>query len=310
MARMRPADARGSSRLRRRTPPPRTPHASVSRPQRYRGATVRTTRHVHGRLAVDVRSFARRDAAGPPLEFEFVLVHGLGVSGRYFRPLAAELSRHGAVHVVDLPGHGSSPDPRRRVRIDDHARALAATIDALGLDRPVLVGHSMGAQVVTRLAIDQPGAAGPLVLADPTMPPGRRRFGRAASLLLLDALREPPSVVATAIIDYARCGPVHLLRQSAEMLRDRMEQRMPSVAQRVLVVCGDRDPITSERWGRELASAAPRGSFASLAGTHVAMATRPALVADRILAHALGGLPAAAAEHDPGAPSGEAGAAA
>ncbi len=53
----------------------------------------------------------------------FVLIHGIRVSSRYFRPLAAKPARTAAVRSIDLPAHGSSPKPRRTFSVPDYERA-------------------------------------------------------------------------------------------------------------------------------------------------------------------------------------------
>src|SRR5690606_22854942 len=56
----------------------------------------------------------------------------------------------------------------------DYAGDLAAVIENLGLERPALLGHSMGARIIAVLAVLRPELAGPLVIADPPMSgPGR-----------------------------------------------------------------------------------------------------------------------------------------
>src|SRR4051812_20700615 len=85
------------------------------------GATYFTSRRVFGGLAIVVKRFPSvTDQAGAT----FVLVHGIGVSSRYFQPAAAELAKLGTVYVVDLPGYGAAPNPRRDVSIKDHAAVL------------------------------------------------------------------------------------------------------------------------------------------------------------------------------------------
>lgn len=220
----------------------------------------------------------------PPV---FVLVHGLGVSSRYFQPLAAELARRGEVLVVDLPGYGMSPGPGRAVGLEDHARVLGQMVAELGLRDPVLVGHSMGAQIVTLLAAEQPEITDRVVLLAPTMESRRRGLPTATRVMLMDALREPPRVVAIALTDYiVRCGLPYLFRQIPLMLVDRIEERMPAVAARVLVICGDRDAVVSRAWGRLLSERLSDGEYHEVSGAHVVMHTDPVAVARHIEEHA------------------------
>jgi pimeloyl-ACP methyl ester carboxylesterase len=212
-----------------------------------------------------------------------VLVHGLGVSSRYFGPLAAELARTGRVFLVDLPGYGAAPDPRRDVLLDDHAAVLAGFLRQTSLADPVLVGHSMGAQVVAALAEDHPDVSDRIVLMAPTLPPSSRTTWRAIGSLLRDALREPPIVFWIACTDYLlRCGLPYLIRQMPHMLADRLEDRVAGLVAPVLVINGDRDPIVSSAWARELAAMTPGARFTEVHGPHVIMHTDPEMVAAHI----------------------------
>jgi pimeloyl-ACP methyl ester carboxylesterase len=250
--------------------------------RRFRGAEYRTSRPRFLDLSIVVRRFPGAGAGQA-----YVLVHGLGVSSRYFRPLAVELAKTGRVYLVELPGHGDAPNPRRDVPIDDHAAVLLAFLKAAELDDAVLVGHSMGAQVVARAAIREPDLASRIVLMAPTMAPDDRSFWRGLRRLLHDGLLEPPVVTWIVLTDYlVRAGPRYVLQQAPQMFGDHLEEYLPEVRSNVLVLIGDRDPIAEEPWGAQLASAAPRGILEVVHGPHVVMYSDPARVARHITEHA------------------------
>lgn len=254
----------------------------MTRQRSVRGATFLTTREEHDTLTIVVKRFPVRH---DPLDSDpvFALVHGIGVSSRYFQPLAAELARLGTVYLVDLPGYGAAPDPRRDVTIADHASVLASALRGWGLQNAVLVGHSWGTQVISTLAVAHPDVTDRIVLMAPTMEPPARRLGVAARNLLHDALREPPVVFGIAVTDYLiRCGLPYLLRQVPHMLRDRLESRLGAVAARVLVINGDRDPIVATAWARELSGLPARSEFREVLGPHVIMHTDPVMIAGHI----------------------------
>lgn len=248
----------------------------------YRVRTVRgrqyfTSRQQHDDLTIVVQRFAGPEGVA---HRSYVLVHGIGVSSRYFHPLAAELSRSGRVYLVDLPGYGAAPDPRRDVGLDDHAAVLAGFLREVDLRDPVIVGHSMGTQVVSVLAARHPDVTDTVVMLAPTMQPRARTPGRAIGLLLLDGTREPFAVWAISIVDYVlRCGIPYLVRQMPHMLRDRMEDRVAAHGARTLVITGDRDPIVPTDWARQLAASHPNGEFHEVRGPHVIMHTDPVMIA-------------------------------
>lgn len=269
---------------------PRIPRRLRARGEdRYRihrtgGAAYFTSRQPYGDLSIVIKRFPSLTEVDGPT---FVLVHGLGVSSRYFQPTAAELARIGRVYLVDLPGFGAAPDPRRDVTLDDHAGVLASFLAAARLESPVLVGHSMGAQIVARLALRHPEQARTIVLMAPTLPPDARTFWRAIGRLLHDGLREPLLVNLIAITDYlVRCGLPYGLRQMPHLLGDRIEEYAGDVTSRALVITGRRDPIAPPQWGARVAALIPGAHSVTVAGAHVVMFTDPVTIAREIAGHA------------------------
>ncbi|MGZ6340297.1 MAG: alpha/beta fold hydrolase [Candidatus Limnocylindrales bacterium] len=101
-------------------------------------------------------SVLRWDGRGVP----FLLVHGLASNARLWEGVAAELAAAGHdVTAVDLRGHGESDRPTVGYDFETVVADLAGLVERLGLDRPVLVGQSWGADVVLEVAVRQPGLA-------------------------------------------------------------------------------------------------------------------------------------------------------
>lgn len=254
------------------------------RVRRVGPAVFYTSRRAFDDLTVVVKRFPSvAEVEGP----EFVLVHGIGVSSRYFHPAAAELAKRGTVYLVDLPGYGAAPDPRRDVSIADHAGVLARVLEDSGLVDPVLVGHSMGSQVVSRLAVDSPDVTDRIVLLAPTMPAGERRFFSAAWRLLVDGVRNP--LRANLIIgwDYfVRCGMPYFFRQLPHLFGDRIEERLPGIRAKTLVLIGHDDLVVPVPWARFVAGSIPGGRFETVRGPHVIMYSDPVNVAALIAEHA------------------------
>jgi pimeloyl-ACP methyl ester carboxylesterase len=246
------------------------------------GAQYFTSRQLHDGLAVVVKRFPTRREPRDD-DRAYVLVHGIGVSSRYFQPLASELARDGRVFLIDLPGYGAAPDPRREVTIADHAEVLASFLRRSELVNPVLVGHSWGAQVVSMLARDHPDVSDRIVLMAPTLEPSSRRFWAATRNLLRDALREPPVVFGIAVTDYLfRCGVPYLMKQAPYMIEDAIETRLGALQARVLIVNGDRDPVVSPAFAEGLSRLAPDIEFREVHGPHVIMHTDPVMIARHI----------------------------
>jgi pimeloyl-ACP methyl ester carboxylesterase len=96
-----------------------------------------------------------------------LLLHGLASNARIWDGVAPRLVGAGLrVVALDLRGHGASDQPGSGYDFASVGRDLAAALDGLGLERPVLVGHSWGANVALQFAADRPGAVAGLVLVD------------------------------------------------------------------------------------------------------------------------------------------------
>jgi pimeloyl-ACP methyl ester carboxylesterase len=252
------------------------------RVHRSRGALFYTSRRAFDDLTVMVKRFPGRDE-GPA----FVLVHGIGVSSRYYHPAAAELAKQGRVYLVDLPGYGAAPDPKRDVSIADHAGVLARVLEDSGLVNPVLVGHSMGSQVVSRLAVDSPQVTDRIVLMAPTMPVGERTLWSGAWRLVVDGVRNRPLANLVVAWDYfVRCGIPYFLRQSRHLFSDRIEDRVGSIAAATLVLAGHADLVVPVDWARGVAAGIPNSRFAVVHGPHLVMYSDPVGVAQAIAEHA------------------------
>lgn len=113
-------------------------------------------------LAADVWAPAAAPAAPA-----FVLVHGLASNARLWDGVAAALAAAGHPAVtVDLRGHGRSDRPDGPYDVPTVAADLAALVEALRLDRPVVAGQSWGGNVVLELAAARPGLVRGLALVD------------------------------------------------------------------------------------------------------------------------------------------------
>lgn len=102
--------------------------------------------------------------AGAP---SIVLVHGLTGNGMNWVRVADALCDTYDVILPDTRGHGLSDAPQSGYTVEDRAADITVLIDGLRLDRPVLIGHSMGGQAAAAAAALHPEKVRALVLEDP-----------------------------------------------------------------------------------------------------------------------------------------------
>ena len=94
-----------------------------------------------------------------------VFIHGIGGSSRVWDPQSATFAAAGfAPLAVDLPGYGARP-PAQAMDFDGLAMDVERTVAESGLDRPILVGHSMGGMVAQTMLRRSPDGYRAAVLA-------------------------------------------------------------------------------------------------------------------------------------------------
>lgn len=122
-------------------------------------------------LPTGVRVRAIECTPTPPPDAPVVLcVHGWACSAYSFDTLLPLVAREGARAIaIDLPGHGLSDKPADAAQytIDALVQAVLDTMDALGVARAILVGHSMGGPIAAALTVTAPERVRALALIAP-----------------------------------------------------------------------------------------------------------------------------------------------
>jgi len=105
--------------------------------------------------------------SGPPGDRAVVLLHGYSASVEWWDRVAPALVGQRVI-AIDLVGHGGSEAPRDAANygIDGQAEAVRQALDALGVRRTVLVGHSMGGLVAIAVAEQDPERVERVVISD------------------------------------------------------------------------------------------------------------------------------------------------
>jgi len=105
----------------------------------------------------------RTNTGKPPLLF----AHGRSDNGLCFWPIAERFAGEYEIILYDARDHGQSENPESKTHLMDRAQDLAGLIDALALQKPKLVGHSLGAVTVALLAGSYPHIPDCIILEDP-----------------------------------------------------------------------------------------------------------------------------------------------
>src|SRR5687768_13080157 len=127
------------------------------------GASVNDTpRFADIRLATGIRLHYAEQ--GPATGTPIILLHGYSDSWFSFSLVLPALSRENRVYALDLRGHGNSDRPASGYRMRDMAADVIAFMDAKGIARATIIGHSMGGFVAQHVALAAPRRVSQLVL--------------------------------------------------------------------------------------------------------------------------------------------------
>ncbi|MCA2012324.1 alpha/beta fold hydrolase [Cereibacter sphaeroides] len=124
----------------------------------------------------------RQAGSGAPL----VLIHGVGLQSAAWEPQIAALSDSHHVYALDMPGHGGSSPLPEGARLEDYVAWLDRAVQALGLTRFSLAGHSMGALIAGGYAATHPAKVARVALVNGVFrrdPAARAAVEGRASLL-------------------------------------------------------------------------------------------------------------------------------
>ncbi|GGE97316.1 alpha/beta hydrolase [Mycetocola zhadangensis] len=208
---------------------------------------------------------------------------------RYWAALTDSLGFDGRVYALDLPGFGDAPEPDEPLTMAEFGDLVAELVEREGIKRPVLVGHSMGAQVAVEAAARHPLAFESIVLISPTVNPAERRATTQALRLVQDLWGAQWRVVGTGALYYLKAGPRWYFTTLAAMMRHEVEKTLPRVRANTLIVRGSDDKLCPRGWVDRMVAAIPRSRLVEVPGTgHEVMMTNGSAVASLIVRHERG----------------------
>lgn len=219
-----------------------------------------------------------RDVGQGEGKLPVVLVHGYGSRLEIWREVQDALAEERRVIAFDQRGFGKSERSAGDYGPEAHARDLVALLDALGVERAVLVGHSYGGGVVARAALDAKERVAGLALVDAFLleeqVPVSFRWAKVPLVgeLLFGAFYQqvPGEKYLLAFHDRKRFVTVEALEESKALMAEpgslyaaletvrgmdyaAVEARYPEVNVPVLVVWGEQDRVTPLSAGKRVA---------------------------------------------------------
>ncbi len=173
---------------------------------------------------------------------QVLLLHGLTDTGACWNPVIEALKADYDCIAPDARGHGLSDAPAQGYSPEDHAADAAGLIQALGLKRPVVVGHSMGGMQSTVLAARHPELLRGVVLEDPAWFTGETKSSEARRTQLqewAERMRREKVMTKTALIEMGHKDNPRWSNSELDAWADAKHQVRPNVLSYIDAEAGD-----------------------------------------------------------------------
>lgn len=198
-----------------------------------------------------------------------ILMHGWGCNADTLASVEKTAAESHRVYNIDFPGFGQSPEPAQVWGVDDYTRALEDFVRRLGIEKPVLLGHSFGGRVgilySSRNPVDR------LVLVDaagvkPRRPPGyyvkvysfkfmklvyRLIYGKEGAAKRIEAER-----ARRGSADYQSASP-RMRAILSKVVNEDLCHVMPAIKAPTLLIYGENDTATPVRDAKKIESLVP-----------------------------------------------------
>ena len=233
-------------------------------------------------IELDGRRVSYLTAGASATAPSLLLIHGSGVSAGYWINQLLGLQQAFRVTAIDLPGHGKS-DPIARASVDTYADTVARFIDALGLRRVIVAGHSLGGAVAIALAARLRETVSGLVLLASCVKlprvesPGERLlaflpgplrrilfFSMAQKLLFAPGV--PLGAVSIGMQELRSCPPDTILQDVQAARAMDLTAQAAAIDVPTLVICGSRDRLTPPALSEQLRALIPRSTLGIIEG--------------------------------------------
>ena len=223
-----------------------------------------------------------------------VMLQGWGTDLGVYDSVAAAINEKYTFVQFDFPGFGGSDEPREAWNVDAYADFFCKFMEALGIKKAALIGHSYGGRVIIKLAAREslPFEITNIVLIDSAGVLPKRSFAqkmkirrykvlkRILNLKLVYALF--PEVIddwrsRQGSADYRNATPI--MRQCLVMaVNEDLTELLPKIKQDTLLIWGDKDTATPIGDGKLMEERIPNSGLAVLQGTgHFSFLEQPAV---------------------------------
>ena len=176
-------------------------------------------------------------------EVPLVLIHGVAGTADWWMKNVEGLNHRFEVYAPDLPGFGFSPVGAKPFDIDLEASALTQWLAAVGVTRAILVGHSMGGYLASKLALSDPRSVAALVLVDPAIFPTEYGWRRLVLGLIRAPLHLSLDIWPTLLCGLVDAGLITIFRAVRDLLTRVMLDELSAMRVPSLLIWGKHDSV-------------------------------------------------------------------
>lgn len=214
---------------------------------------------------------------------KLIFIHGWGVSSKIFGPLFYYLKNDFEIYAPDLPGFGDSPINKPMI-LKDYAEIINDFLEKNKIEKPIVVGHSFGGAVATKLALLHPDSISKLVLVDTSAirQPRRKiillkKFAYFLKPLLPKKIRKLIlKILGYDKMDYAKIESFELKETFKNVIAEDLKPYLSFIKSPTLVIWGEKDAITPLSEGKLIAETIPDAKLAIIKNAgHFAFLEKP-----------------------------------
>lgn len=204
---------------------------------------------------------------------EVLLLHGWGAPAQTYRLIIDHLSKRCRVVAPDLPGFGGSDEPPKPWSVDDYVDFVIKFAGTLGLNSPVLIGHSYGGRVIIKLMNREglPFTVPKIVLVDSAGIKPKRGLKYYAKVYTYKAAKRIFPKLAekmrnkTGSADYRNASPVMRGTMVLSVNED-LTHLLPGIKAPTLLIWGENDTATPLSDGQTMEKLIPDAGLVVLEG--------------------------------------------
>lgn len=219
-----------------------------------------------------------------------LLLHGWGSSVDAWRRMMNEFTPHFRMVALDLPGFGGSDMPPIPWAVEDYAAFVLKFMQAVGLQDPILVGHSYGGRVIIKLAGTGRVAPEKIILIDSAGVKPKKTFKQKIRIATFKTVKWALTLPGIrkftgGLLDKARgyfgsadynAAPEVLRKSLVMAVNEDLTHHMPSIRASTLLIFGEKDTATPVSDGQLMEKLIPDAGLCIIKGAgHFSFVERP-----------------------------------